>query len=100
MKNKIPSNRNSGIVFCCFFLILALFPFEFLQSEVNKIFATISAIFLFLVILNSKILIPFNKLWMKVGLLLNKITSLIIMLIVYVFILTPTGFLKRFNYRL
>lgn len=75
MKNKIPSNRNFGIVFCCFFLILALFPFVFLQSKVNKIFATISAIFLFLVILNSKILIPFNKLWMKFGLLLNKITT-------------------------
>jgi hypothetical protein len=95
MINKIPSNRNFGIVFCFFFLILALYPFVFNQSQVNKTFAIISAFFLLLGIFNSKILTPFNKLWMKFGLLLNKITSPIIMLIVYIFVLTPTGLLKR-----
>lgn len=45
--------------------------------------------------MNSKLLTPLNKLWMKFGMLLSRITSPLIMLIIYIFVLTPTGLLKR-----
>ena len=55
----------------------------------------ISLIFLILGILNSKILTPLNKLWMKFGLLLGGIVSPIIMGIIYFFVVTPTGLIMK-----
>ena len=95
MKIKQPSNKNFGTVFFAFFLILSLYPFFFTSGLVNKNLLLISIIFLTLGLMNSKLLTPLNKLWMKFGMLLSKITSPLIMLIIYIFVLTPTGLLKR-----
>ena len=55
----------------------------------------ISLIFLILGILNSKLLSPLNKLWMRFGLLLGRIVSPIIMGIIYFFVVTPTGLIMK-----
>ena len=55
----------------------------------------ISIIFFFLGILNSKLLTPLNKLWMKFGLLLGKIVSPVVMTIIFFGVVTPTGLIMR-----
>ncbi|MDC0179273.1 SxtJ family membrane protein [Candidatus Pelagibacter sp.] len=93
-KIKIPSNRNFGIVFFIFFLIIAFWPL--LNANDIRIWSLIiSIIFLILGILNSNFLTPLNKIWMKIGVLLGNIVSPIIMGIIYFGVVFPTGFLMK-----
>ena len=94
MNNKLPSNRNFGIVFFIVFLAIGLWPL-LNQSELRIWSLLISMVFLFLGISNSKILTPLNKLWMKFGLLFGNIVAPIVMGIVYFGVVTPTGILLR-----
>ena len=93
-KIQISSNRSFGIVFFIVFLIVALYPL--LNNENPRIWSLIlSVIFLFLGIINSKILNPLNILWFKFGILLGKIVSPIIMGIIFFIVVTPIGFVMR-----
>jgi len=51
--------------------------------------------FLVITIINAKILLPLNKLWMKFGILLGMIVSPIIMGIIYFGIFTPIAIIMR-----
>jgi len=94
MKKKQSPNRSFGIVFFIVFLTIGLWPF--LSSEEIRIWSIIiSLIFLILGLLNSKILTPINKLWVKFGELLGKIISPIVMGVIFFVIVTPIGFLLK-----
>ena len=91
---KISSNRSFGIVFFVIFLIVALYPL--LNNEDLRIWSLlISAIFLVLGLLNSKLLSPLNKFWFKFGLFLGKVFSPVIMGIIFFLVVTPIGFIMR-----
>ena len=91
---KISSNRNFGIVFFIFFLVVAIYPL--INSNEIQIWSLIlSLLFLILGLINSKILTPLNKLWFKFGIFLGKIISPIIMGIIFFFVVTPIGFIMR-----
>ena len=95
MKNiKLPTNRNFGFVFFVVFFVIALWPV--LNGEDLRIWSIlISLIFLFLGIINSKILTPLNIIWMKFGLILGGIVSPVIMGIIFFGVVTPIGLLMR-----
>ncbi len=92
---KISSNRSFGILFFIVFFITSLWP---LISRGDIIYWALiaSLIFLVLGVLNSKLLTPLNKLWIKFGIFLGAIVSPIVMGIIYFIILTPIGALMRF----
>ena len=91
---KLPTNKNFGIVFSIVFLIIALFPL--INDENLRIWSLIvSTIFLFLGLINSKILTPLNKIWFKFGLILGKIVSPIIMGVIFFLVVTPTALIMR-----
>ena len=91
---KINSNRNFGIVFFVVFLIIAIWPL--LNSDPIRIwFLLIAFIFLFLGIINSKILTPLNKIWFKFGIFLGNFISPIVMAIIFFFVVTPIGILMK-----
>ena len=91
---KISSNKSFGLVFFVIFIIIALWPL--LNNGNIRIWSIIvSIIFLILGLLNSKILTPFNKLWMKLGVLLGTIVSPIVMGVVYFGIITPIGLIMK-----
>ena len=88
------TNRNFGIVFFIFFLIVSLYPL--INGENIRIWALlISLTFLILGSFNSKILTPLNIIWFKFGIFLGKIISPIVIGIIFFLIVTPTGFLMR-----
>jgi len=92
MKNS--SNKSFGILFFIVFLIIGLWPLY--HSNPIRLWSVIVAvIFLILGLLNSKILSPFNKVWVKFGELLGKIIAPIIMFIVFFVILTPLSLVVR-----
>ena len=92
---KISSNRSFGILFFIVFFITSLWP---LISRGDIIYWALiaSLIFLVLGVLNSKLLTPLNKLWIKFGIFLGAIVSPIVMGIIYFIVLTPIGALMRF----
>jgi len=91
---KTSSNKNFGIVFFIFFLIVSIYPL--LDDRALRVWPlVISVIFLILGILNSKILTPLNKLWFKFGILLGTIVSPIVMGIVFFIVVTPISLIMK-----
>jgi hypothetical protein len=88
------SNRSFGLLFFVVFLILALWPLKN-GSNINLYFIVVSAIFLILGLINSKLLSPLNKSWIKLGEILGMIIAPIVMALVYFVILTPISLIVR-----
>ena len=88
------SNRSFGILFFLVFLLIGLWPL-LNQGNPRQIFIIFSLIFLVLGILNSKILTPFNKLWIKFGEILGRVIAPIVMAIIYFIVLTPISLIVR-----
>ena len=93
MKKKNP-NRSFGLLFFIVFLGFGLWPITKGES-INLILSLISLVFLILGILNSKILTPLNKIWVKFGEILGLFVAPIVMGIIYFLILTPISILVR-----
>ena len=93
-KIKLPSNRNFGIIFSIVFLIISLWPL-LSQNDIRIWSLIISGIFLILGLINSKLLLPLNKIWFKFGILLGNFIAPIVMGIVYFMVVTPTGLIMR-----
>ena len=93
MKQK-NQNRSFGLLFFIVFLALALWPLT-KKGEINLYLISFAFIFLVLGLLNSKILSPLNKGWIKLGEILGRIIAPIVMAIVYFLILTPISLLVR-----
>ena len=64
-------------------------------ENLSYFFILISVIFLILELLNSSLLTPLNKLWVKFGEILGLIIAPIVMAIVYFIILTPISLIVR-----
>ena len=94
-KIKLPSNRNFGIVFSIVFLIISLWPL-LSQNEIRIWSLALSGIFLILGIVNSKLLLPLNKIWFRFGILLGNIIAPLVMGLVFFLVVTPTGIIMRF----
>ena len=91
---KISSNRSFGIVFFLIFLLIAIYPLTY-NSEIRIWSLIISLSFLILGIMNSKILLPLNKIWFKFGILLGLVFSPVIMGFIFFLVVTPIGILMR-----
>ena len=92
--HKRSSNRSFGLLFSVVFLVIAFWPLT-KKSEINLYLISIALIFLVLGLLNSKILSPLNKAWIKLGEILGRIVAPVVMAIVYFIILTPISLLVR-----
>ena len=92
---KVSSNRNFGIVFFLVFLLISIWPI--IDGNSLRIWSLIiSFIFLFLGLLNSKILSPLNLFWIKLGEILGRIVAPLVMGIIYFIVVTPIGLFMRF----
>ena len=91
------TNKNFGIVFFVFFLILSIYP-VLNNKIINFWFLSISFIFLILGLLNSNLLSPLNRTWFKFGIYLGKFVSPIVMGAVFFLVVTPISLImKIFN---
>jgi hypothetical protein len=89
-----PSNKSFGILFFVVFLTVGLWPI--LKGEDIRIWSlVISLIFLILGLLNSRILNPLNKSWMKLGELLGKVIPPIVMAGIFFIVITPMSLLIK-----
>ena len=92
---KQGSERNFGIVFSVVFLFFSFYP-NFSYEKVRLWSLVVSVLFFLISIFQPSILKSLNFLWFKFGILLGRIISPIIMALVFVFAIIPTGIIIRF----
>jgi len=88
------SNKSFGIVFGVFFFILLAYSFYKNQS-LNVYYLTLALLFFILGFLNSKILTPLNKAWIKFGELLGMVIAPMVMAFVYFLVIFPTTIILK-----
>lgn len=94
---KIGSNRSFGVVFFILFFLISIYPLTY-NENIRLWSLIVSIIFLALGLSNSRILTPFNIIWMKFGYLLGKIIAPVVMGVIFFLVVTPIGILiKLFN---
>ena len=93
-KIKIGSNKSFGIVFFVFFVLVSLYPLIY-EKNINFYFLIVAFIFLFLGVVNSVLLTPLNFIWFKLGILLSKFFSPLIMSIIFFLVVTPISIIAR-----
>ena len=92
---KQGSERNFGIVFSVVFLFFSFYP-NFSYEKVRLWSLVVSVLFFLISIFQPSILKSLNFLWFKFGILLGRIISPIIMALVFVFAIIPTGIIIRY----
>ena len=95
MEVLMPSNRKFGIFFSLVFLLLALYLNQFSSQTLIFTSLVVSVFFLLAALFFDSILLPLNKLWMKLGTLLGMIVSPLVMSIIFFGIFMPIGLLMR-----
>ncbi|HYB10420.1 MAG TPA: SxtJ family membrane protein [Alphaproteobacteria bacterium] len=91
---KGSSNRSFGLVFGAFFLVVGLGPM--LSGRQPRIWSLGLAVLIVLVsLLTPRLLAPFNRLWLKAGLLLSKVVTPVAMGLLFVTTIVPMGLAMR-----
>ncbi len=88
------SNRSFGILFFLVFLLIGMWPL-INQGNPRYIFIAISLLFFILGVLNSKLLTPLNKSWIKFGEFLGRIIAPVVMAFIFFGVLTPISLIVR-----
>jgi len=92
---ELPSNKKFGFFFTFVFAILA-FYFLFIDSILwAQALAILAVLFLLITVIIPQVLLPLNKLWMRLGLLLGMIVSPIVLGIIFFGLVTPYGVVMR-----
>jgi hypothetical protein len=99
---KMGSDRGFGLVFAAVFTLIGVWPalklgwIPRLEPASLRLWAlAIAAAFLGLALAAPALLNPLNRLWFAFGLLLGKIMTPIVMGLLYVLTIVPTGYIMR-----
>ncbi len=88
------TDRSFGLVFAAFFTVVAFLPL--LKGHPARWWAPpFAAVFLVAALTRPSVLHPLNVLWLRLGLLLQKIVSPIILALLFYGIFTPAAFFYR-----
>ena len=88
------SNLSFGLVFAIFFILIGLWPLIHGDSP-RRWAVVLSVAFVLVALAVPSALSPLNRLWTRFGLLLHTIVSPIALGIVFYFVVTPTGLIRR-----
>jgi nitrate reductase NapE component len=91
---KASSNRSFGWVFTAVFLIIAVWPLVS-GGMVRWWSLSVAAAFALVTVAAPKLLALPNRLWLRFGLLLNRIISPVVLALLFYFVVTPMGALMR-----
>ncbi len=94
-KYQLPSNLSFGIFFSIIFFFIFLFFFIKQQIIFSYIFIGMTVVFVTISFLRPKLLTPFNFVWMKLGYILGKIISPIILGLIFYFIVSPVAIISK-----
>ena len=87
--NLLPSNKKFGYFFSVVFLLIFLYFFYYSYFKLYIFFLGLSCITVLLTVFSPNKLLFFNKIWFKVGLLLNLVVSPLILGFIFYILITP-----------
>lgn len=91
---KSSSERTFGLVFAAFFTLIGLLPLA--HGAGIRLWALgLAALFLAVALLRPAWLAPLNRVWFRFGLLLHRVTTPLVMGLIFFLAITPTALLKR-----
>tara|TARA_B100000989_G_C19527500_1_gene467714 strand:- start:1769 stop:2158 length:390 start_codon:yes stop_codon:yes gene_type:complete len=91
---NLKQNITFGLFFFIIFLIYGIYPL--IGGEKIKVWSvSISLLLLLITLIKPKLLNWLNKKWIKLGILLGRIISPIIMALIFFFVVTPCGLIVR-----
>jgi hypothetical protein len=88
------SDRTFGFVFTGAFVVLGVLPVAF-GGSLRLWSLVAAAVFLAAALLAPASLAPLNRVWMRLGIVLNRIVNPIVLAIMFFGVVTPTGLLMR-----
>jgi predicted membrane metal-binding protein len=91
---KVPSDRSFGFTFAVVFGLIGSWLW-WRASKAGPPFIAAGAVFALVAIVIPRILHPLNVVWMRFGLLLNKIVSPLILGVVFFVVFAPVGLFFR-----
>jgi predicted membrane metal-binding protein len=90
------SNRAFGFTFAVVFAIVALWPL--IHRGAPRIWAVaLSAGFLAITLVNPSLLAPLNRVWTRIGILLNRVVSPVVTALIFFLVVTPMAVLARWS---
>ena len=92
---EIPSNSKFGFFITLVFSAIAAYFFIAKTITWVYVFIVVALLFLVITLVNDKLLLPLNKLWMRFGLLVGMIISPILLGIIFFGLITPYGLIMR-----
>jgi len=93
---KTPKERNFGLVMAAFFCLIALAPLLHRPAGAPRLWAlAIAAAFAILAVVYPRSLKQLNWLWLQFGLVLHKITSPIVLGVMFYGVIVPVGVAMR-----
>jgi hypothetical protein len=88
------SDRAFGFLFAAVFLLLAALKF-WQGSPFGYVWLALSATFAAAAAVRPGVLAPLNRLWLKLGLLLHRVVTPVIMGLLFYLVITPMGLIMR-----
>ena len=92
---QLPSNRKFGFFFSIVFTLLALYLYITGSFGLAKFSVIISLLLTAITMFRPNILLPINKAWMGIGLILGIIVSPLVLGIVFFGLFTPISLIMR-----
>ena len=92
---ELPSNKKFGFFFCVIFLVLSVYSYIKEIYFIGIIFLTFGLLFFLISIVKAELLMPLNKLWMLLGLMIGLLVSKIVIAAIFFLLFTPISFIMR-----
>lgn len=92
---QLPSNRKFGLFFTVVFALAGAYFWSSGVELAAQGFLLAAVLFLVVALLKADLLLPLNKLWMRLGLLLGMIVSPIVLGIIFFGIFTPVSLMMK-----
>ena len=92
---KLPSNKKFGIFFTIVLLLVASYFLYLGNVLVSYTAFLISLFFLLASILKASLLLPLNKVWMRLGFIIGVIVNPIVLGIIFFLLFTPIALIMR-----
>ncbi|MBU1215106.1 MAG: hypothetical protein KKF58_00390 [Gammaproteobacteria bacterium] len=96
--HMLPSNRSFGMTFVVLMIGVTIWSF-YKQEHFAYWWGLATALLFSITMLSPKLLTPFNRFWMWLGLLLGKIVSPIVIGVMYFILIAPVGIAMRIAQR-
>ena len=93
--SELPSNQNFGFFFSALFAASSIYCYVNTFLPAFLFFVTFTLVIFLVTVVSPSNLFLFNKLWMKLGLLIGKVVSPIVLGSVFFFLITPVGIAMR-----